>query len=140
MQVICIRNINNTFFQAKHASSSSTILLLTTQGSFIVTCSSKSNSLYKENIYLTYIINPFHATGLFRNPLKTSENLRFFYFFRGYWKRPVAWNGLRWLHEGEILWKRGHYRSNCPQTFYSMVDLKLSKKLFKNIRGGICFR
>ena len=135
MQVICIRNINNTFFQAKHASSSSTILLLTTQGSFIVTCSSKSNSLYKENIYLTYIINPFHATGLFQHPLKTSENLRFFY-----WKRPVAWNGLRWLHEGEILWKRGHYRSNCPQTFYSMVDLKLSKKLFKNIRGGICFR
>ena len=39
-------------------------------------------------------INPFHATGLFRKPLKTSENLWFSDVFRGYQKRPVAWNGL----------------------------------------------
>ena len=39
-------------------------------------------------------VNPFHATRLFRYPLKTSENQRFPDVFRGYRKRPVAWNGL----------------------------------------------
>ena len=36
--------------------------------------------------------DPFHTTGLFLYPLKTSENQRFS-VFRGYRKRPVAWNG-----------------------------------------------
>ena len=40
------------------------------------------------------IVNPFHATGLFRYPLKTSEKQRFSDVFRGYRKRPAAWNGL----------------------------------------------
>ena len=37
-------------------------------------------------------INTFHATGLFRYPLKTSENLWFWFsdVFREYRKRPVA--------------------------------------------------
>ena len=35
-------------------------------------------------------INPFHATGLFLNPLKTSENIWFSYVFKDYRKRPVA--------------------------------------------------
>ena len=41
-------------------------------------------------------INPFHATGLFRYSLKTSknQNQRFSDVFRGYRKRPVAWNVL----------------------------------------------
>ena len=39
-------------------------------------------------------INLFHATGLFRYPLKASENLWFFHVFRGYRRRLVAWNGL----------------------------------------------
>ena len=39
-------------------------------------------------------INPFHATGLFWYPLKTSENLWFSDVFRGYQKRSVVWNGL----------------------------------------------
>ena len=38
--------------------------------------------------------NPFHATGLFLYHPKTSENLWFSDFFRGYTKRPVAGNGL----------------------------------------------
>ena len=38
-------------------------------------------------------INPFHATCPFRYSLKT-ENLWFSDVFRGYRKRPVAWNGL----------------------------------------------
>ena len=41
----------------------------------------------------TSIINPFHAIGLFRYPLKISENLWFSDLLRVYQKRPVAWNG-----------------------------------------------
>ena len=40
------------------------------------------------------LLNFFHATGFVLYPLKTSENLCFSDFFRGYRKRPVAWNGL----------------------------------------------
>ena len=43
----------------------------------------------------TVLINPFHATGLFLFPLKTSGNQRFSDVFRGYKKRSVALNGLR---------------------------------------------
>ena len=39
-------------------------------------------------------VNPFHATDLFRWPLKTSENQRFSDVFRGYQKWSVVWNGL----------------------------------------------
>ena len=35
------------------------------------------------------------STCPFVNTLKTSENQRFFYVFRGYRKRPVAWNKLK---------------------------------------------
>ena len=41
------------------------------------------------------LLNPFHATDLFLYPRKTSENLRFSDVFRGYRKRPVAWNMSR---------------------------------------------
>ena len=37
--------------------------------------------------------NPFFATSFFLYPLKT-ENQRFYYIFRGYRKRPMAWNGF----------------------------------------------
>ena len=36
---------------------------------------------------------PFHTTGLFLYPLKI-ENLSFLDIFKGYRKRPVAWDGL----------------------------------------------
>ena len=39
--------------------------------------------------------NSFHATDLFLCFLKTPKNLCFFYIFRGYRKRPVAWNELK---------------------------------------------
>ena len=45
-------------------------------------------------IILFLCIDPFHATGLFRYPLKTSESQTFSDVFRGYRKRPVAWNVL----------------------------------------------
>ena len=41
-----------------------------------------------------FVVNPFHTTGLFRCPLKTSENLWFSDVFKGYRKRPVAQNRL----------------------------------------------
>ena len=36
------------------------------------------------------LINPFHSTGLFLHPLKTSENQRFSDVFRGYRKQKVT--------------------------------------------------
>ena len=38
--------------------------------------------------------NPFYTTGIFLYPLKTLENERFSDVFRGYRKKPVAWNGF----------------------------------------------
>ena len=46
-----------------------------------------------QNLCFADVFNPFHATGIFRYTLKTSEHL-WFSVFRGYRKRPVAWNGL----------------------------------------------
>ena len=40
-------------------------------------------------------INAFHANGLLLYLLKTSENLRFSDVFKGYQKRPVAWNRFK---------------------------------------------
>ena len=39
-------------------------------------------------------INPFHATGLFLDPVKTLENLSVSDVFRRCRKRPVVLNGL----------------------------------------------
>ena len=47
--------------------------------------------------------NPFHATGLFLYPLKTSENPWFSDVFRRYGKRPVAWNGLHGFQITKLL-------------------------------------
>ena len=40
------------------------------------------------------VFSLFHVAGLFLYPRKTSENLWFSGFFRGYRKIPVAWNGF----------------------------------------------
>ena len=39
--------------------------------------------------------NPFHATGIFLYPLKTSENLWFSDIFKGY--RKKLWHEMGWL-------------------------------------------
>ena len=41
-----------------------------------------------------FLINSFHAAGIFVYTLITSENQRFSDVFRAYRKRPVGWNGL----------------------------------------------
>ena len=51
------------------------------------------NLLYKNE--LPQFINPFHVTGLFLYILKTPENFWFSIIFRGYGKKPVAWNGSK---------------------------------------------
>ena len=61
------------------------------------------------------ILNLFHATGLFLYPFKTWENQRFSYIFRGYKKRPVAWNGLINAHRRDSMnryWISQHYHLN----------------------------
>ena len=47
-------------------------------------------NVYEKGFHFTHLLKPFHATGLFLCPLKTSENLWFSDVFRGYRKRPVA--------------------------------------------------
>ena len=54
----------------------------------------RNNENGNGNFSSTRNINPFYVTGLFLNPLKTSETLWFSDFFRGCRKRPVARNGL----------------------------------------------
>ena len=56
---------------------------------FIVKINNSTSLNYK--IQLEWI-NPFHATGLYLYPLKTSENQKFSHAFRGYGKRPVVQN------------------------------------------------
>ena len=40
--------------------------------------------------HFSHLFNLFHATGFFLYPLKTLENLRFPFVFRGFRKRPLA--------------------------------------------------
>ena len=54
----------------------------------------KIDALFEVIQLVLVIINPFHATGLFLFPLKTSKNLWFPDVFKMYNKRPVAWYGL----------------------------------------------
>ena len=51
------------------------------------------------------MFDPFHVTGLFIYPLKTSENPWFVNVFSWYQKWPVAWNGLTNLSFSKRPWK-----------------------------------
>ena len=66
-------------------------------------------SIFLEQLLFRSLIDPFHATGLFIYPLKTSENQRFSDVFRGYRKRPVAWNELQLL--SVVAFSRSNFRS-----------------------------
>ena len=88
------------------------------------------------------VTNPFHATGLFLNPLDSLGNLWFSDVFRGYRKRPILWDGsthirltrswrrslsyrsqfidlpsksLDWfLYDGDLRYERVRYWNNIP--------------------------
>ena len=82
------------------------------------------------------LINPFHATGLFLFPLKTSENQRFSNILRGYRKRPVSWNGLRtwYLNTSTLL--------NALSAFVSCMQPSLQGYILNKgwaIRIFMCF-
>ena len=49
------------------------------------------------------LINLFHTDDIYLYPPKTSENLWFSDVFRGYRKRPVAWNVLIGLNHYSII-------------------------------------
>ena len=50
--------------------------------------------LRRIKLVLKEMLNRFRTTGLILCPLKASENIIFFNVFRGYRKRPVAWDEL----------------------------------------------
>ena len=54
--------------------------------------------------HLLKAVNPFRTTGLFRYPPRKTENQRFPDVFRGYQKRPVAWNGLMFIRNTAHAW------------------------------------
>ena len=96
-------------------------------------------------------INPFHATGLFRYPLKISQNQMFSDVFRGYRKRPVAWNELNdkskilfFIKFGDCMLISG--QKQPPEVFYKKAILKIQaiftrkhlcwSLIFLLLRGG----
>ena len=48
------------------------------------------------NAIWLYFISAFYSVGLFQYPVKILTNQRFSNVFRGYRKRPVTWNELKW--------------------------------------------
>ena len=64
----------------------------------------------------------FHAAGLFLYPLRTLENQRFSDVFKGFIKRPVAWNWLIILLIVLIL-----KRQNLKQTNIKTSSTKYNK-------------
>ena len=55
------------------------------------------------SLFISVFHSPFHTTGLFLYPLKTSESLWFFNVFRGNKKRPMVWYGLRCTRKRFVL-------------------------------------
>ena len=75
-------------------------------------------------IFLT--LSSFHVTGLFLYSLKTLENISLvLWCFRGYRKRPVAWNGLEWFLPGNRI---VGYKKHCD--LHSETNLILHTKIF----------
>ena len=66
--------------------------------------------------YITIRVNPFHDTGVFLYPMKTSENQRFSDVFRGYRKRLVAWNRLMYFQKHQMLlcYFLSYWEKNLP--------------------------
>ena len=64
------------------------------------------------------LFNPFQATGLFLYPLKTSGNQRFSDVFRGYKKRPVAWNELKSIMDFHDLFFKSQSSEQYWYNFY----------------------
>ena len=73
------------------------------------------NQLIDQLMKLIRPLNPFYATGLFLYPLKTLENRRFSYVFRGYRKIPVAWNRL-------IKWSIDLEANSTTWWFYAAIQ------------------
>ena len=71
-------------------------------------------NIYSRTVFLWF--NPFHATGLFRYPLKTSV----FWCFQGVSKET---SGMKWVNE----------ESNFKQIYrnYSKIDQKFMKTICK---------
>ena len=99
-----------------------TALKVSKYGVFLVFCPkyskiwTRKNSVSRSKYYnVQKSINPFHTTCLFVYLLKTSGNFWFFDVFKGYRKRPVAWNGLTMIQSIKRYREKGLPRNTCTQ-------------------------
>ena len=88
-----------------------------------------------------YIItNPFHATGLFLHPLKTSEKQRFSVVFWGYRKSPVAnlWVNSSWrpsersLRSRDVMKKSNELSGNHMSILHEILGVKNNLRFCTN--------
>ena len=102
-----------------------TALKVSKYGVFLVFCPKYSkiwtvrkNSVSRSKYYnVQKSINPFHTTCLFVYLLKTSGNFWFFDVFKGYRKRPVAWNGLTMIQS-----IKRHKEKGLPRNTYTQMQ------------------
>ena len=83
---------------------------------------------------LLAVLNLIHTNGFFLYLLKT-ENLEVFNIFRGYGKRPVAWNGftkIKWHFDKKIIW-RCYRERNCLEKTVALWKLVCSSNYFNEL-------
>ena len=80
--------------------------------------------------------NPFQATGLFLYPMTTSKNFWFSDVFRGYKKRPVAWNGLTDYWDKSNDWDKSFHRNPLILFILATTALNVLKIVFKLLGWG----
>ena len=77
-------------------------------------------------------VNLFHANVPFLYPLKTSENLWFFYIFREYRNRTLTWKGLIYTHQSIFL-----FSIWTIQPVFNEVGEKWVKTSFKHLWSNV---
>ena len=75
-----------------------------------------NNSLDDVDLLNVILLNPFYATGLSLNSMKTSAKPLVFQCFGGYRKKPVAWNEFIWDKTKLTIHLHQVYQSSCLST------------------------
>ena len=94
-------------------------------------------SIKVNTIHLPYRLNPFHATGIsFCTPLTRWENQRFSDVFKGYRKRPVAWNELSGKFQFKVI---KYWLLPFTVTYILVKSIKELHSVFSVFWRGCCF-